>query len=222
METIGIVEDDELLGQALSIALQKEGFQTISALNRREGMRLLDQDPDLLLIDINLPDGDGISFCRDVRKYQEIPAIFLTGQDDEEDMLGAFTAGADDYVVKPFPMRVLIKRIQAVLYRCRERKEAFLYKGLEIEFGRKRVTCGGEEVALTMKEYRLLEYLAKNKGQLLTKSQILEQVWDMDGAFVGENTVSVTVNRLRKKIEPDSADPIYIKNVFGQGYVFGE
>lgn len=222
METIGIIEDDELLGQALAIALGKEGYQTLSAVNCREGSRMLEKNPDLLLIDINLPDGDGISFCRDVRKYQEIPAIFLTGQDEEEDMLGAFTAGADDYVVKPFPMRVLMKRIQAVLYRCRERKDAFLYKGLGIEFGRKRVTCSGEEIPLTMKEYRLLEYLAKNKGQLLTKNQILEQVWDVDGAFVGENTVSVTVNRLRRKIEPDPANPIYIKNIFGQGYVFGE
>lgn len=222
MVTIGIIEDDELLGQALVIALRKEGYQALSAVNCREGLRMLEKNPDLLLIDINLPDGDGISFCRDMRRYQEIPAIFLTGQDDEEDMLGAFTAGADDYVVKPFPMRVLMKRIQAVLYRCREKKETFLYKGLGIEFGRKRVTCNGEELALTMKEYRLLEYLAKNKGQLLTKNQILEQVWDVDGAFVGENTVSVTVNRLRKKIEPDAAEPIYIKNVFGQGYVFGE
>jgi len=148
METIGIIEDDELLGQALAIALRKEGYETLSAVNCREGRGLLEKNPDLLLIDINLPDGDGISFCRDMRRYQEIP--------------------------------------------------------------------------LTMKEYRLLEYLAKNKGQLLTKNQILEQVWDVDGAFVGENTVSVTVNRLRRKIEPDGADPVYIKNVFGQGYVFGE
>lgn len=221
METIGILEDDVLLAQALSIALQKEGYQTIIAKNCQEGMRLLDQNPNLLLIDINLSDGDGISFCCNMRKYQEIPAIFLTGRDEEEDMLGAFTAGADDYVVKPFPMRVLVKRIKAVLYRCGEHKEIFLYKGLEIAFGSKRVTCNGKEIALTVKEYRLLEYLVRNKGRLLSKSQILEQVWDLDGAFVGENTVSVTVNRLRKKIEPDVSDPIYIKNVFGQGYLFG-
>ena len=222
METIGIIEDDELLAQALAIALRKEGYQTLFAVNCREGRHLLEKNPDLLLIDINLPDGDGISFCRDMRRYQEIPAIFLTGQDEEEDMLGAFTAGADDYVVKPFPMRVLIKRIQAVLFRCGEKKEAFLYRGLAIEFARKRVTRGGEEIPLTMKEYRLLEYLARNKGQLLTKNQILEQVWDVDGTFVGENTVSMTVTRLRRKIEPDAANPAYIKNVFGQGYVFGE
>ena len=92
-------------------------------------------------------------------------------------------------------MRVLIKRIQAVLFRCGEKKEAFLYRGLAIEFARKRVTRGGEEIPLTMKEYRLLEYLARNKGQLLTKNQILEQVWDVDGTFVGENTVSMTVTR---------------------------
>lgn len=222
MEVIGIVEDDELLNQALVIALQKEGYKALPAFNCREGLKFKEKTPELILIDVNLPDGDGVSLCRAIREHQEVPVIFLTGRDEEDDMLSAFTAGADDYVVKPFPMSVLMKRIQAVLYRCKEKKEEFLYMGLRIQFAKKRVTLEGRELSLTPKEYKLLEYLARNKGQVLTKNQILEQVWDIDGMFVGENTISVAVNRLRKKIEPDAAHPIFIKNIFGQGYLFGE
>lgn len=222
MEIIGIIEDDELLNQALQIALKKEGFHTLSAFNYKEGIKLMKQSPQLLLVDINLPDGDGISLCREIRKYQEIPAIFLTGRDEEEDMINAFTAGADDYVVKPFPMRVLIKRIQAVLYRCREEKDEFVYRGLNIQFSHKKVFYQDQEIKLTAKEYKLLLYLARNKGQILSSDQILAQVWDLDGDFVCANTVSVTINRLRKKIEPNGEQPVFIKNVFGQGYRFGE
>ncbi|MDE6830687.1 MAG: response regulator transcription factor [Lachnospiraceae bacterium] len=222
METIGIIEDDELLNQALVIALKREGYRTLSAYTCREGLRFREDPPDLILIDINLPDGDGISLCRMIREYQDIPAIFLTGRDEEADMLGAYSAGADDYVVKPFPISVLIKRVQAVLYRCREHREEFLYLGLKICFAQKKVTLEGKPVALTPKEYRLLEFLAKNKGQILTKDQILEHVWDVDGIFVGENAVSVVVNRLRRKIEADASHPTFIKNIFGQGYQFGE
>lgn len=222
METIGIVEDDALLNQALEIALKKEGYQVISARDYKEGFRLRKQCPALMVIDVNLPDGNGIDLCKAIQEYQEIPVIFLTCRDEEEDMLGAFSAGADDYVVKPFPMRVLMKRIQAVLHRCRQEKEEFLYKGLKIRFDQKKVFRDDQEIFLTPKEYRLLEYMVKNRGQLLTKNQILEQVWDVDGMFVGENTVSVTVNRLRRKIEPDASQAIYVKNVFGQGYLFGD
>lgn len=223
MEIIGIVEDDKLLNRALVIALEKEGYEALPASGYRDGVRKFrEKRPDLILIDINLPDGDGISLCREIREYEDIPAIFLTGRDEEEDMLGAFTAGADDYVVKPFPMSVLMKRIQAVLHRCGEHKEELLYHGLRIQFSRKRVTLEDREIALTPTEYRLLEYLAVNKGQVLSRDQILERVWDIDGAFVGENTVSVVVNRLRRKIEPDLQNPVFIKNIFGQGYLFGE
>lgn len=221
METIGIIEDDKLLNKALEIALQKAGYQTLSAWDYKQGYQIARRDPSLILMDINLPDGDGIMLCKAIREYHEIPMIFLTGRDEEEDMLGAFTAGADDYVVKPFQMNVLIKRVQAVLHRCKESKDCFLYKGLKVMLGSRKVFRDGKEILLTPKEYRLLEYLIQNRGQLLSKDQILEQVWDVDGLFVGDNTVSVTINRLRRKIEPDASEPIYIKNIFGQGYLFG-
>ena len=136
-------------------------------------------------------------------------------------MLAAFDTGADDYVVKPFSMKVLLKRIEVVLKRnggterlsCRE---LILYPA------RKQVFMAGQEIRLTAKEYQLLEYLMKNQGQVLTKENILEQVWGLDGQFVVDNTVSVTINRLRKKIEPDAGQPAYIKNVFGLGYRIGD
>lgn len=219
MEKIGIIEDEPLLNQALKIALEKEGFQTLQAFSVGEGRRLAKEKPDLYLVDINLPDGDGIRLCREILGKEQAPVIFLTGRDQEEDMLEAFQAGADDYVVKPFPMRVLMKRVQAVLRRSREEKESFSYGGLEIDFPGRRVSLQGKPVFLTPKEYRLLELFARNKGRILTKEQILEQVWDMDGMFVGENTVSVTVNRLRKKLAP--LGETLIENIFGQGYRMG-
>ena len=222
MAVIGIIEDDRLLNDALAIVLKKEGYETRSAYTCREGRLLGRQEAELLLIDVNLPDGDGISLCSQIREEREVPVIFLTARDEEKDMLGAFNAGADDYVVKPFKMQVLLKRIQAVLRRSAEEREEFIYQKLKVSFAKKKVSYEGNEILLTPKEYRLLEYLIRNKGQVLTRENILERIWDVDGLFVGENTVSVTVNRLRRKIEPDPSRPVFIKTLFGVGYLFGE
>lgn len=222
MAVIGIVEDDRLLNEALSIVLKKEGYETVSAYSCREGRLIAGSEIQLFLIDINLPDGDGISLCSRIREDREVPVIFLTARDEEKDMLGAFNAGADDYVVKPFPMRVLLKRIQAVLRRSMEEREEFSYLKLKVCFAKKQVSYDGNEITLTPKEYQLLEYMIRNKGQVLTKENILERIWDLNGLFVGENTVSVTINRLRRKIEPDPASPVFIKTIFGVGYMFGE
>ncbi len=137
-------------------------------------------------------------------------------------MLEAFDAGCDDYVVKPFQMPVLKKRIEAILRRSGGEEDLFLFRGLRVDWKKKQVFCQEQQVSLTAKEYSLLELLVRNRGQVLTKETILERIWDIDGQFVVENTVSVTVNRLRKKIEPDKSSPIYIKNVFGLGYTFGD
>ena len=136
-------------------------------------------------------------------------------------MLAAFDTGADDYVVKPFSMKVLLKRIEAVLKRNNE-KERLSYRELLLFPAGKQVFVEGREIRLTAKEYQLLEYLKKNQGQVLTKENILERIWGISGQFVVDNTVSVTVGRLRKKIEPDARQPDYIKNVFGLGYRIGD
>ena len=197
--TIGIIEDDTLLHQALKTALQNAGYQTVSAYTKQEALTTITGSESLLLIDIGLPDGNGLACYKKIRENTEIPAIFLTARDEETDMLTAFDTGADDYVVKPFSMKVLLKRIEAVI-------------------GRKQVYKNEKEIILTAREYQLLEYLMYNQGNVLTKENILEYVWGLDGQFVVDNTVSVTINRLRKKIETDAGSPIYLKNVFGLGY----
>ena len=222
MTTIGIVEDDRLLNEALARMLEKKGYYPLRAYTLEEGMKLIRQKPELIILDINLPDGEGTRICKAAREYSRIPVLFLTARDEEEDMLRAFDLGADDYLVKPFSMAVLLKHVEAVLRRTQGEQEVFLYRGLTIDPERKQVAREGEEIRLTPREYALLELLARNRGRVLAKTMILEQVWDNQGAFVEENTVNVTLNRLKKKIEPDPENPVYIRNVFVLGYTFGD
>lgn len=222
---IGIIEDDRLLNQALEIALREAGYDTVSIHSKKEAFTLLDGREDLLLIDIGLPDGDGVRLYQELQKKwkqkQMVPAVFLTARDEERDMLAAFDVGAEDYVVKPFSMRVLLKRIEVVLRRNRE-ESVLTCRDLTLYPERKQVFLFGEEVCLTAKEYQLLECFMSNQGQVLTIDNLLEKIWGLDGEFVSENTVSVTIGRLRKKIEPDPGRPVYIRNVFGLGYRMGE
>ena len=192
---IGIIEDDKLLNQALRLVLQKAGYRITCAHTRQEALSLMGREEDLLLVDIGLP--------------------------EEQDMLAAFDTGADDYVVKPFSMKVLLKRIETVLKRNNE-KERISYRELLLFPAGKQVFVEGREIRLTAKEYQLLEYLMLNQGQVLTKEMILEKIWGLEGQFVVDNTVSVTINRLRKKLEPDAGQSSYIKNVFGLGYRIGD
>lgn len=218
---IGIIEDDRWLNQALQIALKKAGYKVRTALSMQEALRSFDGSEALFVIDIGLPDGDGICLYRKLREKRNIPAVFLTAKDEEEDMLTAFDAGAEDYVVKPFSIKVLLKRIETVLRRNRG-ENLLLYRDLVLDTDRKQASVKGREVSLTAKEYQLLEYLMNHQGRVLSKENILEHIWGIDGSFVVENLVSVTVNRLRKKIEPDVKEPVYIRNVFGLGYKIGE
>lgn len=220
---IEIIEDDRLLGQALEIFLKKEGYETVLARSCREARERLDASVSLLLVDITLPDGDGIGLYRELTERGHMPGIFLTARDEEEDMLAAFDAGADDYVVKPFPMKVLSRRIRAVMRRNEgSAGRALTCRELILYPERKEASLAGQPLPLTPKEYRLLELFMRNQGRVLGKESILEQVWDVDGQFVGEGTVSVTVNRLRKKIDICPGQESYIQNVFGLGYRFGE
>ena len=156
MKTIGIVEDDRLLNEALAKMLEKNGYQPLQAHTLEEGMKLIRQKPELIILDINLPDGEGTRICQAAREYSRIPVLFLTARDEEEDMIQAFDLGADDYLVKPFSMAVLLKHVEAVLRRTLGEKEVFLYRGLTIDPERKQVAREGEEIRLTPKEYALL------------------------------------------------------------------
>ena len=143
MKTIGIVEDDRLLNEALAKMLEKNGYQPLQAHTLEEGMKLIRQKPELIILDINLPDGEGTRICQAAREYSRIPVLFLTARDEEEDMLQAFDLGADDYLVKPFSMAVLLKHVEAVLRRTQGEKEVFLYRGLTIDPERKQVAREG-------------------------------------------------------------------------------
>ena len=219
--TIGIIEDDRLLNQALNKFLTDNGYDTVCAHSGGEAFAAAADHPDLWLIDIGLPDGNGLDLYRELTAVRKVPAVFLTARDEERDMLAAFDMGAEDYVVKPFSMRVLLKRIEVVLRRNRE-GSVLACRDLTLYPERKQVLLFGEEISLTAKEYQLLEYFMSNQGQVLTIDNLLEKVWGLDGEFVSENTVSVTIGRLRKKIEPDPGRPVYIRNVFGLGYRMGE
>ena len=149
---------------------------------------------------------------------RQVPAVFLTARDDERDMLRAFDLGADDYVVKPFSMKVLLKRIERILKMNREGR-MLTCGDITLYPEKKKVFSGNEEIFLTAKEYQLLELFMENQDQVLTKEKILDRVWGIDGAFIEENTVSVTISRLKKKLGGEQS---HIKNVFGLGYRMGE
>lgn len=224
MESILIVEDDRLLNKGVSFALRKEGYEVISAYSRAEAMQvILSKKIDFLLLDINLPDGNGISLCKEIREKAEFPIVFFTANDTEEDMVKGFEGGCDDYIAKPFSVELLKHKINATLRRKeRINKSIFEYKNLKIDFQRMTVYINNKEINLTATEFKLLELFAKNKGKVITKEIILEKIWDSNGNFVDENTISVNIRRLRKKIEKDPKSPEYIITVFGIGYSFGE
>jgi DNA-binding response OmpR family regulator len=222
--TILIVEDDKILNKGLTFSMKQNGYNIISAFNSREGSRaLLDNTVDLIILDINLPDRSGLDLCCNIRKNSDKPILFLTANDTEQDIIKGFQAGCDDYISKPFSIEVLKQRISAVLRRS-EVKEENVYKSgaIKISFDKMEVNKDEEIIKLTPKEYKLLELLVKNNGKVLKRETILEKLWDVNGEFVDANSLSVTVKRLRQKIEDDIKNPKYVITVFGIGYTWSE
>ena len=208
--TIGIIEDDRLLSRPLKVVLEKEGYRTLQVYTKKDAGQILQGTEELLLVDIGLPDGNGMELYHTLMKKwnRKIPAIFLTARDEEQEMLKAFDLG------------VLLKRIEVAFRRNRGEdagEQILKCRNLTLYPQRKKAVSGENEISLTAKEYQLLEYLMKNQGQVLTKENILEHVWGIDGQYVVDNSVSVLVGRLRKKIEAAGERP-YIQNVFGLGY----
>ena len=223
MERLLIIEDDMHLSRGICDVVEKKGYEAVCAASLREAEQVPLQNINLILLDCNLPDGDGVEFCRKLREKSQVPVIFLTARDTEREMVAGFQAGGDDYVAKPFSTAVLLQRIEAVLRRSGERtSDCFTYKELQVNFATCSVRQKGEDVKLSATEYKLLEVLIKNRGQVLTRQVLLEKIWDCDAKFVDDNTLNVYIRRLRKKIEPDSNNPVYVLTVFGIGYTFGE
>lgn len=221
MANIFLLEDDKILSKGISIALKKDGHTITAVYDYLEAIqKYQSQKYDLFLLDVNLPDGNGIEICKKIRETSETPVMFLTANDTEEDMLSGFSVGCDDYISKPFSLEVLRKKVMVVLKRTGSEIERIKYRNLEVDKEKYLVLLNGQEIHLTSTEYKLLIYLMENKGRVVTKAMILEQLWDIDGNFVDDNTVRVNIKRLRQKLNDEKQE--YIVTVFGMGYTFGE
>ncbi len=224
MQKILIVEDDVIICGGIKMYLEGKGLLSDCAYTLAEAKRALNKHYSLILLDINLPDGSGLELCSTIRSTENTPVIFLTANDTEEDMIHGFQHGCDDYIAKPFSVELLYQRILAVLRRSQTsaNAELFSYLDLSVDFNNMQVKKSGIPVKLSATEYKLLELLIRNKGQVLTRSVILERIWDCDQNFIDENTLRVHIRRLRQKIETDPKNPVLILTVFGIGYTFGE
>lgn len=213
-----VVEDDEMLNGGLCYNLTMEGYQVHSAFQASTVMDILRQnDISLILMDVNLPDGDGYCLSTEIRKSSQIPIIFLTANDMDEDMIQGFEVGGDDYITKPFNIRVVLQRIRAILRRCEEVKEDIIRWGnLEIDMKRQTVKKSGVPLILTPTEFKLLQKFCDHKNQVLTRQALLEDLWDADGNFVDEHTLTINISRLRSKI--GDCQYSYIKTIYGVGY----
>lgn len=220
MDKILLVEDDMPLAMATGFALETEGYQVVHMANLKDARNELEQNQfSLILLDVNLPDGDGYTFCKTIRDEGfTLPIIFLTALDEEVNVVQGLEVGADDYVTKPFRVRELISRIKANIRRSQVNQTAgdiIIFGAFRIDMTGHKVTRDGEMINLTPSEFRLFTTLVKNKNQTLTRSTLLEQLWDIDGDFIDDNTLSVYVKRLREKLGNDKD---YISTIRGVGY----
>lgn len=217
MPTILLIEDDTALRNGLAFDLSAEGYHILAAENGKTAITFLEQPADLVLLDVNLPDTDGFLLCCEIKKRKNIPVVFLTCRDLEADELCGFDCGADDYVIKPFSMPLLRKRIAAVLKRSGNNN---IYSDgfLKIDFGKHTAYAGEKGISFTPTEYKLLQIFVSNIGSVLTRRILLEKLWDNENNFVDEHTLTVNINRIRSKIE--DADHKYIKTVYGIGYIW--
>lgn len=218
-----MVEDDQILLDGIAYQMKKEGYQVLTADSLSGTRNMLEQAPDLVILDINLPDGDSREFLEEIRSRNPVPVIFLTARNTETDMIAGFDAGGDDYVTKPFSMPVLLRRVEALLRRSGEHARSFYYSGsLAWDFENRELSVAGEKVSLTPTEQKLLEVFLKNRNMVLTREVLLARVWDVDENFVDEKTLNVNVQRLRRKLETDANNPRWIQTVFGIGYKWSD
>lgn len=218
MQNILVVEDDHDLNQAICYSLKKSGYGVYDAAFIEKAKQIFVQNPiDMVLLDVNLPDGEGFSFCWWVKEQKEVPVIYLTARDLEEDALAGYESGAEDYITKPFSIKILLKKIEIILKRTGQNSRMVFEDGyLYIDLEHARVSVNGQECAVTPTEFRLLRQFLLNRGQLLTYDLLLERLWDCGGQFVDKHALAVNVNRLRGKIEDENHK--YISNVYGMGY----
>ncbi len=219
---IFVLEDDAAIAMGLTYALQQEGYETTHCKTVQEALKTIEQEIfSLYILDLTLPDGSGYDVCKAIKAKGDLPVIFLTAYDEEVNVVMGFEMGADDYIAKPFRVRELMARIKSVLRRyTKETSDGVIrLKDLEIRTAEAKVYRGTMEIPLTALEYRLLLILLNHRGQVLSRIQLLENIWDVAGDFVEDNTLTVYIKRLRNKIEEKSGQTEYIKTVRGMGYM---
>ncbi|MGG6312614.1 response regulator transcription factor [Paenibacillus macerans] len=224
MTSILIVEDDIGLNKGVALTLARDGFAVEQAYDLAGAeARFAAGGIDLVLLDVRLPDGSGLDFCAKLRAASRVPILFLTANDMESDIVTGFELGGDDYITKPFSLMVLRSRVMAVLRRCDpDREDKVSIGSLALDFGKMDYRKEGISIPLSVTEQKLLKALVANRGQILTREQLLGLVWGQEAEFVDENALTVTVKRLRAKIEDDPSAPQYIKTVYGLGYLWAD
>lgn len=222
-----IVEDDKTIASGLEYSLQQEQYDTMLCSNFSSAEKVIKSEIEhfsLCLFDLALPDGSGYDLCKLVKKQSDIPVIFLTAVDDEVNVVMGLDMGADDYITKPFRIRELLSRIQSVLRRYQRQvkpNSVIEIDYIRVDTLRGKVFKNNEEVTLTALEYRLLLIFVNHLGQVLTRDQLLDQIWDVAGDFVNDNTLTVYIKRLREKLEDNPSKPTLIKTIRGLGYKVG-
>ncbi|WP_211745671.1 response regulator transcription factor [Paenibacillus sp. Marseille-Q4541] len=223
-----LVEDDRTIASGLEYSLQQDHFQTILCHDATSAKTVLHEQLTgltLCIFDLTLPDGSGYELCKIVKERSDIPVIFLTAIDDEVNVVMGLDMGADDYITKPFRIRELLSRIKSVLRRYQKQTQTqsiIEMDQIRINTLEGKVYKNGDEVLLTALEYRLLLIFANHVGQVLSRNQLLERIWDVAGEFVNDNTLSVYIKRLREKLEDHPQEPTLIKTVRGLGYKVGD
>mgnify|MGYP003294785673 CR=1 FL=1 len=225
MKKILIVDDDPHISEALRLYLEKEGHEVKNAYDGVDGIACFKSyEPDLVLLDITLPDGNGYSICTAVKRATNAPVIFLTAMTDESSIITGFQLGADDYITKPFKPMELIYRVRNALRKSGKTPSVFQVQDLHIDAAKGIVMKAGSEIILSALEYRLLLVFLNHFGETLSRRDLLHEIWDVTGAgdYVNDNTLTVYIKRLRDKIESDPANPTILKTVRGLGYKIGE
>ena len=218
MNRILLVEDDPGIVKSLTEFLNAEGFQVASASGQTAAIQLFDREPfDLVLLDVSLSEGNGFATCASLKSRSTVPVIFLTASGDEGSTVAGLDIGADDYIAKPFRPRELVSRIRNSLRRSGNRSIVRL-GNVTVDTDKGVVSKNGAEIALSALEYKILLTFIANRGRMLSRAYLLDEVWDMAGDFVNDNSLTVYIKRLREKIENDPGNPEIIKTIRGMGY----
>ena len=219
MTRILLVEDDRGIVTNLTEYLSKEGYEIKSASGQKDALKLVENEKfDLVLLDISLSDGNGFSVCKAIKSDYNIPVIFLTASGDEYSTVTGFELGADDYIAKPFRPRELVSRIKNILRLTGGANSVILLDNIMVDIDKGIVSKNGKDLHLSALEYRLLLVFLGNRGIVLSRTQLLDAIWDIAGDFVNDNTLTVYIKRLREKLEEDPQNPEIIKTVRGLGY----